>query len=50
MLHTEFQESKPSGSEEEDFEYFPMYFDDLNPGPPGPGTSWTLRPSFEQSW
>ena len=26
MLVTEFQASKPSGSEEEDFEYFSMYF------------------------
>ena len=30
MLVTEFQTSKPSGSEEEDFEYFSMYFYGLN--------------------
>ena len=26
MLHTEFQASKPSGSEKKIFEYFSMYF------------------------
>ena len=26
MVHTKFQVSKPSGSEDEDFEYFSMYF------------------------
>ena len=30
MLVTEFQTSKPSGSEEEDFESFSMYFYGLN--------------------
>ena len=34
MLHTEFQASKPSGSEEEDFCIFSKYFYDLNLGPP----------------
>ena len=48
MLHTEFQASKPSGSEEEDFEYFSKYFYDLNLGPPGAGPSWTLWPSFDE--
>ena len=44
MLHTEFQASKPSDSEEEDFflEYFSMYFNDLNLVPPGVGPSWTF--------
>ena len=50
MLHTEFQASEPSGSEEEDFLifsiFFYIYFYDLNLGPPGAGPSWTLRPSF----
>ena len=32
------------------FEYFSMYFHDLNLCPPGAGPSWTLGPSFEQSW
>ena len=30
MLHTEFQATKPSGSEEKSFEYFSLYFYDLN--------------------
>ena len=47
MLHTEFQASEPSGSEEEDFLiFFFIYISDLNLGPPGAGPSWTLRPSF----
>ena len=47
MLHTEFQASEPSGSEEEDFLiFFYIYFYDFNLGPPGAGPSWTLRPSF----
>ena len=46
MLHTEFQASEPSGSEEDDFLVFFLYFYDLNLGPPGAGPSWTLRPSF----
>ena len=50
MLHTEFQASKPRGSEGEAFEYFSMYFYDLNLSPPGAGPSWTLGPSFEQTW
>ena len=29
-----------------DFEYFSMYFYDLNLGPPGVGPTWTLGPSF----
>ena len=50
MLHTQFQASRPSDSEEEDFEYFSMYFYGLNLGAPGAGPSWTLGPSFEQTW
>ena len=43
MIHTEFQASKPSGSEEEDFfKYFSKYFYDLNLGPPCAGPFWTL--------
>ena len=35
MLHTEFQASEPSGSEEEDFLiFFLIHFYDLNLGPP----------------
>ena len=50
MIHTEFQASKPRVSEGEVFEYFFMYFYDLNLGPPGAGPSWILGPSFEQTW
>ena len=48
MLHTEFQASEPSGSEEDNFLFFFffIYFYDLNLGPPGAGPSWTPRPSF----
>ena len=42
--------SKPSGSEEEIFEYFSMYFYGLTLGPPCLGPSWTLWPSFEDTW
>ena len=47
MLHTEFQASEPSGSEEDDFLiffFFYIYFYDLYLGPPGAGPSWTLQP------
>ena len=38
MLHTKFQASKPSGSEEEVFSYFfSMYYYASNEGPPGVG-------------
>ena len=36
MLHTKFQASKPSGSEEEVLDYFSMYFYGLNLSP----TAW----------
>ena len=48
MLQTNFQASKPSNSEEEDFLIFSMYFYDLNLGPPGTGPSRTLGPSLER--
>ena len=32
------------------FEYISMHFYGLNLGPPGAGLSWTLGPSFEQTW
>ena len=50
MLHTKVQASEPSGSEEEEFKVFFMYFYGLTLGPPGAGPSWNLGPSFEQSW
>ena len=37
MLHTEFQASKPSGYKKKFFEYFSLYFYDLNLGPPDAG-------------
>ena len=39
MLHTKFQASEASGSEEEDFEYFSIYFFGLNLGRSGPEPS-----------
>ena len=51
MLHTKFQTSGPSGSEEEDFEYISIHFyGSVNLGPPDAGPFWTLGPSFEQTW
>ena len=50
MLHTKFQTSGPSGSEEEDFCIFFYAFYGLNLGPPGAGPFWTLGPWFEQTW
>ena len=37
MLKTKFQEHEPKCSEEEDIEYFSMYFYGSNPGPPSVG-------------
>ena len=48
MLVTEFQASKPSGSEEEDFLIFFYVFLWLEPTTPGQKPSWTLGPTFEQ--
>ena len=41
MLNIQFQASRLKGSEEI-FEYFSMYFYDLNLGPPGAGPSWLV--------
>ena len=50
MLVTEFQASKPSGSEEEDFLIFFYVFLWLEPTTSGQKPSWTLGPTFEQNW
>ena len=44
---TEFQASKPSGSEEEDFLIFFYEFLWLEPTTPGQKPSWTRGPTFE---
>ena len=49
MLHTKFQASKPSGSEE-DFLIFFYVFLRFEPTTPDQRPSWTLGPSFEQTW
>ena len=49
MLHTKFQASKPSGSEEEDFfYYFSMFFYGLNLGSPAKEPSWILGPHLNK--
>ena len=50
MLHTKFQASEPSGSEEEDFLIYFYAFLWFEPRTPGQRPSWTLGPSFEQTW
>ena len=50
MLHTKFQVVQPEGSNEQDFEYFSMYFYAANTGPPSAGPFSTLGSSFEQTW
>ena len=50
MLHTKFQASKPSGSEEEDFLNIFCCFYGLNLGPPGAPPFWILGPSYERNW
>ena len=50
MLHTKFQASKPSGSEEEDFCIFFYVVLLFEPMTPDQKPSWTLGPSFEQTW
>ena len=50
MLQTEFQASKPSDSEEEDFLIFFYVFLWFEPTTPDQRPSWTLGPSFEQTW
>ena len=47
MLHTKFQASKPSGSEEEDFLTFFYVFLWFEPTTPDQRPSWTF---FEQTW
>ena len=49
MLHTKFQASKPSGSEE-DFSMFFYVFLWLKSRTPGLRPSLTQGPSFEQTW
>ena len=46
MLHTHFQVSDPSGSEEDFLKIFYVYLH-LEPRSPGQRSSWTLGPSFE---
>ena len=50
MLHTKFQASEESGSEEENYRIFSLYFYGSNPGPHPVGPFWT-RPGtrFEQT-
>ena len=50
MLHTKLQASKPSGFEEEVFLIIFYVFLWLKPRFPGQRPSWTLGPSFEQTW
>ena len=51
MLPTNFQASKSSGSEKEDFWiFFLFFFLWLEPRTPGQKPSWILWPTFEQSW
>ena len=50
MLHTQFQASEPSGSEEEDFLKIFYVFLRLEPKSPGQRSSWTLGPSLKQTW
>ena len=49
MLHTQFQASKPSDSEEDFLTIFYVFLW-LKPRSPGQRPSWTLGPSFEQTW
>ena len=49
MLHTKFQTSGPSGSEE-DFRIYFYAFLWFEPRAPWHGPSWTLGPWFEQTW
>ena len=49
MLYIKFQASGPRGSEEEDVWIFSYVFLWFEPRSPGPGPSWTLEPTFEQT-
>ena len=48
MLHIKLKESRPSISEEEDFDFF-IYFYGLYLGPPGAEPSCTQGLSFEHN-
>ena len=50
MVHIKFQASGARSFKKKTFNYFPMYFYGLNLGLPGLWPSWTLGPSFEQTW
>ena len=50
MQHNKFQASLSQVVLRKIFEYFSMYFYGLNLGPPCLGPSWTLCPSFEETW
>ena len=50
MQHNKFQASLSQVVRKKIFEYFSMYFYGLNLGPPCLGPSWTLWPSFEETW
>ena len=50
MLHTKFQTSGLSGSEEEDFLIYFYAFLWFEPRTPGQRPPWTLGPWFEQTW
>ena len=48
--HNKFQASLSQVVLKKIFEYFSMYFYGLNLGPPCLGPSWTLWPSFGETW
>ena len=50
MQHNKFQASLSQVVLKKTFEYFSMYFYGLNLGPPCLGPSWTLWPSFGETW
>ena len=50
MLQSKFQASMPSNYEEEDFLIYFYAFPWFEPRTPWRGLSWTLGPSFEQTW
>ena len=50
MQHNKFQASLSQVVLKKIFEYFSMYFYGLNLGSPCLGPSWTLWPSFEETW
>ena len=50
MLHTKFEASEQSGSEEEIFEYFSYIVKRFETRAPSAGPSWTQGPFSEQTW